>query len=111
MYCQQYYSEETTADVPRIIGQVKETSRRRIDGLEWVSEATTAEAKNKLDKLNVRVGHPDSWSQDRYELVLDAPEDEGLYIENYLKAAKATEDYGFATKDEPTDRTLWPDTP
>ena len=35
----------------------------------------------------------------------------GIYIENYLKAAKASVDYDFATKDEPTDRTLWPDTP
>lgn len=76
-----------------------------------MSEATKEEAKNKLDKLNVRVGHPDTWPQDRYELVLDAPEDGGIYIENYLKAAKASVDYDFATKDEPTDRTLWPDTP
>ena len=111
MYCQQYYPEETTADVTRMIDQVKETFRRRIDGLEWMSEATKEEAKNKLDKLNVRVGHPDTWPQDRYELVLDAPEDGGIYIENYLKAAKASVDYDFATKDEPTDRTLWPDTP
>lgn len=111
MYCQQYYPEETTADVTRMIDQVKETFRRRIDGLEWMSEATKEKAKNKLDKLNVRVGHPDTWPQDRYELVLDALEDGGIYIENYLKAAKASVDYDFATKDEPTDWTLWPDTP
>ena len=95
----------------RIIEQVIETFNRRIDALDWMSDATKKEAKNKLAELDVRVGHPDSWPQDRYELILEAPEDGGLYIDNYLRAAKAASDYSFETKDEPADRSLWPDTP
>ena len=111
IYCVNYYSEETTEDVGRIIEQVIETFNRRIDALDWMSDATKKEAKNKLAELDVRVGHPDSWPQDRYELILEAPEDGGLYIDNYLRAAKAASDYSFETKDEPADRSLWPDTP
>ena len=111
IYCENYYSEETTEDVGRIIEQVIETFNRRIDALDWMSDATKKEAKNKLAELDVRVGHPDSWPQDRYELILEAPEDGGLYIDNYLRAAKAASDYSFETKDEPADRSLWPDTP
>lgn len=111
IYCESYYSEETTEDVGRIIDQVIGTFNRRIDALDWMSDATKKEAKNKLAQLDVRVGHPDSWPQDRYELILEAPEDGGLYIDNYLRAAKAASDYSFETKDEPADRSLWPDTP
>ena len=111
MYCQNDYPEETTEEVTQIISQVIDTFRGRIDGLDWMSEATKEEAKNKLAKMEVRVGHPDIWPQDRYELVLDAPGEGGLYIENYMKAARAGSDYSFATRDEPVDRTLWPDTP
>ena len=95
IYCENYYSEETTEDVGRIIEQVIETFNRRIDALDWMSDATKKEAKNKLAELDVRVGHPDSWPQDRYELILEAPEDGGLYIDNYLRAAKAASDYSF----------------
>ncbi len=111
LYCENWYSEETTEDVSRIIDQVIETFDRRIEALDWMSDATKAEAKNKLAELDVRVGHPDSWPQDRYELILAAPEDGGLYIDNYMRAAKAASDYSFAAKEEPVDRALWPDTP
>ncbi|HIQ73714.1 MAG TPA: M13 family metallopeptidase [Candidatus Cottocaccamicrobium excrementipullorum] len=111
MYCEQNYSEETTAEVKEIISQVISVFHQRIDELDWMSDATKAEAKNKLGKIDVRVGHPDDWPQDKYELNLKAPEDGGLYIDNFLMMAKVATDYNFATIDEPVDKSLWPDTP
>lgn len=111
MYCSSFYAEETTEDVKRIIDQVIETFDSRIGALDWMSDATKAEAKNKLANLTVRVGHPDSWPQDRYELVLKTPQEGGTYIDNYMEIQKAIMDYIFENKDEPVDKTLWADTP
>lgn len=111
LYCEQYFSEETKTDVGKIVDQIVEIYKERLASLEWMSQDTRTEAQNKLASLEVRIGHPDTWPQDRYELILDSPEEGGLYIENYLKTAKASSDYMFDTRNEPVDKTLWPDTP
>mgnify|MGYP005802522479 CR=1 FL=1 len=111
LYCGRYYSEETTENVASIVDQVIRVFGQRIDALDWMGEETKEEAKKKLESLDVRIGHPETWPQDRYEVLLDAPEENGTYIDNYLKIHKAAVDYEFATRNEPVDKTLWPDTP
>ena len=79
--------------------------------MNWMSEETKAAAKNKLANLTVRIGHPEQWSQDLYNLVLSAPEEGGLYIDNIMAILKANSDHIFATRKDPVDKTQWPDTP
>ena len=76
-----------------------------------MSEETKTAAKNKLANLTVRIGHPTQWPQDLYDLVLSAPEEGGLYIDNILAILKANSDYTFATSKDPVDKTQWLDTP
>ena len=111
LYCEKYYSEETTEEVAGIIDQVVAIFGQRIGLLDWMSEETKAEAQKKLDSLEVRIGHPEKWPQDNYEVILLSPEDGGSYIENYLMVCHALNEYMFEKKDEPTDKTQWPDTP
>ena len=111
LYCEQYFPEETIEDVSEIVSQVIDVFDERISGLEWMSDATKAEARNKLASLTVRIGHPTEWPQDRYELVLYAPDEGGLYIDNALAIMESSTDYAFETRDEPVDKTLWPSTP
>ena len=66
--------------------------------MNWMSEETKAAAKNKLANLTVRIGHPEQWSQDLYNLVLSAPEEGGLYIDNIMAILKANSDHIFATR-------------
>lgn len=111
LYCEQYFPEETIADVSAITDQIIETFDSRISKLDWMSEETKAAAKNKLANLNVRIGHPEQWPQDHYDLALSAPEEGGLYIDNILSILKATADDTFSTSKDPVDKTRWLDTP
>lgn len=111
LYCEQYFPEETIADVSAITRKVIETFDSRISNLDWMSEETKTAAKNKLANLTVRIGHPTQWPQDLYDLVLSAPEEGGLYIDNILAILKANSDYTFATSKDPVDKTQWPNTP
>ena len=40
------------------------------------------ELEKKLETMTVRIGYPDNWPQDRYELMLAAPEEGGIYVDN-----------------------------
>lgn len=111
LYCQAYYSEQTTEEVSKIVAQIVDVFERRIDALDWMSEQTKREAKNKLDHLIIRIGHPDVWPQDQYELVLHGPEEDGLYVDNYLELMKVVTETMFEHRKEPVDRTKWIDTP
>lgn len=111
LYCRQYFSEETISEVGEIVKLVTEVFGKRISELDWMSEETKAEAEKKLKAMTVRIGHPDNWPQDRYELILSAPEEGGIYVDNILTVAKVSTEYNFETRNDPVDKTLWPDTP
>ncbi len=111
LYCRQYFPEETIGEVEEIVKLVTEAFGKRISELDWMSEETKAEAEKKLETMTVRIGYPDNWPQDRYELMLAAPEEGGIYVDNILAAARASMEYTMETKHDPVDKTLWPDTP
>lgn len=111
LYCDAYYSEETTQDVTEMINQVIDVFDRRLENLDWMSSETKAEARNKLAHLTVRVGHPDQWPQERFDIFMQQPEEGGTYIENILIMNKAGMNYSFETRKDPVDKNLWVDTP
>ena len=44
-----------------LVGNLLKAFDTSIDGLEWMSAATRAEAKKKLAKITVKIGYPDKW--------------------------------------------------
>ena len=111
LYCQQYFPEETIHGVAEIVDQVIDVYHRRISALDWMSDETKAEADKKLEEMTVRIGHPEKWPQDLYELRLSVPEEGGLYIDNFLACHKASADHVFETRNEPVDKDTWYMTP
>lgn len=79
--------------------------------MDWMSGSTRQEARKKLANLTIKVGYPDQWPQDRYELELTPPDQGGLYIDNILSLKKAEQDFRFETRHDPVDRGEWGMTP
>ena len=111
LYCQQYLTEEDRQNVTDIVHQVTEVYDARLAEADWLSEETRAQARTKLKALDAQVGWPETWPQDRYEVILRTPDEGGVMIDNYMEMARVARDYKFATSDEPVDKTLWPDNP
>lgn len=107
LFSENYFQEETKENIAFIIGQVREVFEKRLENLEWMSEETRGQAIEKLQALDVRIGYPDIWPQDSYELVLKRPEDGGLYVDNLLEIAKVTTEDIFETRNEPVDKSEW----
>ncbi len=61
IYVQRYFPPSAKAQVESMVTNIKAAFRKRIDALTWMSFATKAEAKAKLDTLYVGVGYGESW--------------------------------------------------
>ena len=106
LYAARYFPPESKARVEALVQNVIAAFDRRIDHLEWMSDATTATAKAKLRALKVGVGYPDHW-QDYSTLVID-PKDA---LGNAWRAGEFAYRHELAKLDRPVDRDEWFMTP
>ena len=61
LYAQRYFPAATKAKVQAMVDDLVRAFAKRIDALAWMSPATKAKAKQKLETLKVGVGYPDRW--------------------------------------------------
>jgi putative endopeptidase len=72
MYAKQYFPPESKARVEKMVANIEEAFRQRIDALTWMDAATKAEAKAKLNTLYVGIGYTSHWQDySAYEIKAD----------------------------------------
>jgi putative endopeptidase len=59
LYTARYFPAETKASIESLAAEVMRAFRARIERVDWMGEATRAEALHKLDTYVVKVGYPD----------------------------------------------------
>lgn len=80
LYVDRYFAPEAKADIEHMANMLIEIYKKRISNLDWMSEESKKEAKNKLDTLKIYIGYPDEWPENRTEM--KAPENGGSYFKN-----------------------------
>jgi putative endopeptidase len=61
LYVKRYFPPQAKAAVQEMVKNIIAAFGKRIDNLTWMSPATRAKAKAKLDTLYVGVGYPEHW--------------------------------------------------
>ena len=61
MFVEAHFPPEHKRRMLELVTNLLKTFDSSIDGLEWMSPATKAEAKKKLSKITVKIGYPDTW--------------------------------------------------
>ena len=61
LYVEKYFPPEAKIKANRIVDNLREAYRRRIEKLDWMSEETKQHAFAKLEKLVQKIGYPDKW--------------------------------------------------
>jgi putative endopeptidase len=61
VYVERYFPAATKAKAQAMVADLVQAFAKRIDALTWMSPATKAKAKQKLETLKVGVGYPDRW--------------------------------------------------
>ncbi len=61
LYAERYVSDEAKAEVEAMVGHIRAAFAARIETLDWMTEATRAEAQAKLANLEAKIAYPDVW--------------------------------------------------
>lgn len=80
---QNYVSPATKEQFVGIAKEIQASLRRRIQQVDWMSEATRNNALDKLDGCALNVGYPDAWYEDCLPRIQDcATLTEAVYLQN-----------------------------
>ncbi len=106
LYVKEYFPPEAKARAQQLVDNVRNALKARIEGLDWMSDATKARALEKWSSFLPKIGYPDKWrSWEGLEIQRDD------YFAN-LRAANAFNNrYDLDKIGKPTDRYEWGMTP
>ncbi len=105
-YVQRYFPPEAKARIDALVGKLIDAYRTSIDGLDWMSDATKAEARNKLSKLAVKIGYPAKFKD--YSKLTVARDD---LVGNVVRSAQVEYQRDLDKLGKPVDRAEWLTTP
>jgi putative endopeptidase len=105
-YVALYYPPDAKAKMDELVANVKLAMGARLDALEWMSDATKAEARAKLAGFGLKIGHPDKW---RDYSSLDVRD--GDLFGNAMRARLFEWEYRRARLGQPVDKDEWGMTP
>ncbi|WEN14749.1 M13 family metallopeptidase [Rhodanobacter sp. AS-Z3] len=106
LYVKNYFPASSKAEIEQLVKNLIAAFHDRIDTLSWMTPATRAKAKDKLDTLRVGVGYPDTW-RDYSSLEIRANDALG----NSLRAKKFEFEHQRAKLGQPVDKGEWWMTP
>jgi putative endopeptidase len=106
IFVQDYFPERTKQRYAGLVGAILTAYRERLDRLDWMSEPTKERAREKLGKIQAKVGYPDHW-KDFSTLVVGT----NSYAENMKNAARWHFNDMIVKFGKPVDRTEWDMTP
>jgi putative endopeptidase len=102
LYVGEYFPPESKAQMLKLVHNLEEALRDRINKLEWMDEPTRKLALAKLDAFTVKIGYPDNW-RDYSALKIDR----GPFVLNVQRASLFLFKRDLAKIGKRVDRTEW----
>jgi putative endopeptidase len=105
-YVKVVFTPEAKEKMLGMVRNLRAVLRERIQRVDWMSETTRAQALQKMDSFNQKIGYPETW-RDYGPLAIAS----GAFINNVMRvrAYEARRDYARIGK--PVDRGVWSMTP
>lgn len=106
LYVKKYFTEDAKKRMLELINNLQKAFENRINKLDWMGDATKAQAKDKLHTFLKKIGFPDKW-KDYSKVKID----KAKYFDNLV--ASSINEYNFQVSKvgKPVDRTEWGMTP
>lgn len=102
VYVKEHFPPSSKKKMQALTQNIIAAARQRIRELDWMEEATKKEALRKLDRLTVKVGYPDKWTDySRLKIKKDA------FMANILRANCFELQRELREIGKPSDRKKW----
>ena len=101
-YVKRHFPPAAKQRMLELVGNLRKAMAESIDNLEWMDEATKAEAHKKLEKFTTKIGYPDKW-KDYANLDITADD----LIGNLRRASEFVHAREVGKLGKPIDRTEW----
>ena len=103
LYVDEKFPPEAKQKAEKMISNVIEAYKKRIEKLDWMGDSTKIKAIEKLDKFTVKIGYPDKW-EDYTKLEISSNKS---YFENSIAWSKWQRNENNDEIGEPVDKSKW----
>ncbi|WP_339661798.1 M13 family metallopeptidase [uncultured Polaribacter sp.] len=105
LYVKRYFNEDAKQRVLDLVNNLQKAFENRINQLDWMSDVTKKQAKEKLYSITKKIGYPDVWRTYNATIQKDA------YFENVVALNKNAYQYNIAKLQSAPNRDEWETTP
>ncbi len=102
LYVDKYFPASAKTEIKGMVDNIKTAFSQRIDKVDWMADKTKAEAKKKVETMEVGVGYPDTWTS--YDGLSVSPDN--AYA-NVIAAEKLRYKQQLAKIGKPQDKGEW----
>jgi putative endopeptidase len=106
LYVARYFKPESKAAMDKLVENLRAALRQNIAGIDWMGEATKAQAYRKLETFRPKIGYPSKWLD--YSSVSVVP---GNVLANVMAMRRYNRDDQNRRVGQKTDREEWGMTP
>jgi putative endopeptidase len=106
LFVKEYFTPKAKARYEKMVEDVRQAYKARIEKLDWMSDSTKQKAVHKLMAIRKKVGYPDKW-KDFSSLKVDR----GPYALNMMRANEWWTNYYLVKLGKAVDRDEWSMTP
>ena len=105
LYVKRYFNEDAKKRVLDLVNNLQKAFESRINKLDWMSDSTKTQAKEKLYAITKKIGYPDQWRE--YNVTIDPAK----YFENVLALRKDQSKYQLDKFGKAPNKMEWGTTP
>jgi len=105
LYVKKYFTDSAKQRMMNLVNNLQQVYSKRIQALDWMSDATKIKAKAKLAAFLKKIGFPDKWKEYKVDI---KPND---FFGNCQRLSQFAYDYQIAKQGKPVDKMLWDMTP
>ena len=106
LYVEEYFPKEAKAQMQTYVDYLKKAFSARIEGLDWMSQATKVKAQDKLSKFKVKIAYPDTW-RDYSELRMETKSEGGSLYKNMENLSTWNYKRNLSKIGQPVDKSEW----
>ena len=106
LYVEKMFPAEAKKKAENMINNIIKAYGIRIKNLTWMDEKTKESAIEKLDRIRIKIGYPDTW-KDYSALVIKSPDEGGTAFENGMNITKWNFKKNIDDLKKPVDKDEW----